>query len=304
MPASAQTASNVHRIGFLRAGRPPDTFITGLREGLRERGYIDGRDVIVEYRSTDGSLEQLPQLIDELVRLKVEVIIASAAPAALAIQKMTKTVPVVFVGVTDPVELGLVPGLARPGGNITGISITPGDLAGKRLELLKELVPTLRRVAVLWRPANASNPIQMRGVEAAARVLHLQIQSLPIAKAEDLEPAFKAAQGADALLQLDDPLLLTNRARITELAAQSRLRAMYGFREIAEAGGLISYGANLQDLYRRSATYVDKILKGAKPGDLPVEQPTKFDCVINMKTAKALGVTIPRSLLLRAELLE
>ena len=213
--------------------------------------------------------------------------------------------PIVFVGVTDPVGLGLVSSLARPGGNVTGISITPADLAGKRLELMKELVPGLARVAVLWRPANPSNPIQLREAEAGPpRTLRLQVQSLPVSSADDLESAFKAARGAAALLQLDDPLLLTHRARITDLAGKSRLPAIYGFREIAEAGGLMSYGANLQDLYRRSATYLDKIFKGTKPANLPVEQPTKFDFVINMKTAKALGVTIPSSLLLRAELIQ
>jgi putative ABC transport system substrate-binding protein len=302
--ASAQQADSVHRIGFVRAGRPPDTFIAGLQQGLREHGYIHGRNVIVEYRSTDGSLDALPTLIEELLRLKVDVILASAAPAAMASRNGTKSVPVVFVGVTDPVGLGLVSSLARPGGNLTGITITPDDLAGKRLELLKELVPGLKRLAVLWRPANPSNPIQLKGAEAAARALGIRIQSLPIASADDLENAFKLARGADALLQLDDPLLLTNRARIAELAGRSRLPAIYGFREIAEAGGLMSYGANLQDLYRRSATYMDKIFKGAKPADLPVEQPTKFDFVINVKTAKALGLTIPQGFLLRAELIQ
>jgi putative ABC transport system substrate-binding protein len=304
VPASAQQAEGIHRIGFVRAGRPPDTFITGLQQGLQERGYVYGRNVIVEYRSTEGSLDTLPALIEELLRLKVDVILASAAPAAVASHRATKSVPIVFVGVTDPVGLELVSSLARPGGNLTGISITPSDLAGKRLELLKEVVPGLKRLAVLWRPANPSNPIQLKGAEAAARTLGVQIQSLPISSADDLEAAFKAARGADALLQLDDPLLLGQRARIAELAAKSRLPAIYGFREIAEAGGLMSYGANLQDLYRRSATYMDKIFKGARPADLPVEQPTKFDFVINMKTAKALGMTIPPGLLLRAELLQ
>jgi putative ABC transport system substrate-binding protein len=303
-PAWAQRAGQVYRVGFIRAGKPPDTFIVGLREGLRERGYVDGQNVTIEYRYTDGSLDGLPKLVEELVRLNVDVILASASPPALAAQKVTKSVPVVFVGATDPVALGLVSSLARPGANITGISLTPADLAGKRLELLKELVPGLGRVAVLWRPENPSNPIQLRGVEDAARTLHVRIQALPIAGPGDLEAAFKAAQGADALLQLDDPLLLEQRARITELANKSRLRAMYGFREIVQAGGLMSYGANLEDLYRRSASYVDRILKGAKPADLPVEQPVKFDFVINLRTAKALGVTFPPALLLGAELLE
>ena len=245
----AQEVGKVYRIGFLRAGRPPDTFIAGFQQGLRERGYIEGKNVTIEYRFTDGSLDQLPRLVEELLQLKVD----------------------------------------------------PADLAGKRLELLKQLVPSARRVAVLWRPANPSNKVQLIGAEAAARTLGLQVQPLAISSPDDFESAFKAARGADILLQLDDPLLLAHRRRLAELATRSRLPAMHGFKETAEAGGLMSYGANLQDLYRRSATYVDKIFKGAKPGDLPVEQPIKFDFVITMRTAKALGLTIPPFLLSRAD---
>jgi putative ABC transport system substrate-binding protein len=299
LSAPAQQESKVYRIGFLRAGRPPETFVAGLRQGLRERGY--GQNVVIEYRFTDGSFDQLPSLVQDLVRLNVDVIIASAAPPAVAAQKVTKSVPIIFVGVDNPVAIGLVSSLARPGGNLTGLAGSAADLAEKRLELLRELVPKLRRVAVLWRPANPSGQIQLKGSEAATRAVGVQLQSLPISAPDDFEPAFKAAEGADGLLLLGDPLFTPHLARLAELAARSRLPAIYSFREFVESGGLMSYGANLPDLYRRSATYVDKIFKGAKPADLPVEQPTKFEFVINPKTAKALGLTIPPSLLLRAD---
>ena len=299
LSASAQQEGKVYRIGFLRVGRPPETFVAGLQQGLRERGY--GQNVVIEYRFTDGRLDELPRLVQELMRLNVDVIMASAAPPAVAAQKVTKSVPIIFVGVNGPVEIGLVSSLASPGSNITGLAISAADLAEKRLELLRELVPKLRRVAVLWRPANPGNQIQLKGAEAAARVVGVQLQPLPISGADDFEPAFRAARGADGLLQVDDSLFVAHRARLAELAARSRLPAIYGFREFVESGGLMSYGADLPDLYRRAATYVDKIFKGAKPADLPVEQPTKFEFVINRATAKALGLTIPRSLLLRAD---
>jgi putative ABC transport system substrate-binding protein len=300
LAAEAQQEGKVYKIGFLRAGRPPEPFVAGLRQGLRERGY--GQNVVIEYRFTDGSLDQLPSLVQEMVRLNVDVIIASGVPPALAAQKVTKSVPIIFVAVNDPVEVGLVSSLARPGGNITGLAGSAADLAEKRLELLREFVPKLRRVAVLWRPANPSGQIQLKRAEAAARVVGVQLQPLPpISGPDDFEPAFKAAGGADVLLLLGDPLFGTHIARLAELAARSRLPAIYGFREFVESGGLMSYGANLPDLYRRSATYVDKILKGAKPADLPVELPTKFELVINLKTAKARGLTIPQTILLRAD---
>jgi putative ABC transport system substrate-binding protein len=301
LAAGAQQAGKVYRIGFLRAGRPPSTFVEGFQQGLRERGYVDGQNVVIEYRFTEGSLDQLPQLAEELVRRNVNVILASAAPPAVAAQQVTSSVPIVFVGVIGPVELGLVQSLARPGGNITGLAISVADLAGKRLEFLREIVPTLRRVAVLWHPANPGNHVQMQVAEDAAQVLGVQLQRLPIQSPEDFEPSFKAAQGADGLLQLDDSLFVAHRTRLAELAARGRLPAIYGFREFVDAEGLMSYGAHLPDLYRRAATYVDKILKGAKPADLPVEQPMKYELVINMKTAKALGLTIPPVLLFRAD---
>jgi putative ABC transport system substrate-binding protein len=300
-PAHAQEhqAGKVYRIGFLRAGQPPKSWVEAFQQGLRERGY--GQNVVVEFRFTDGSVDQLPGLADELVRLKVDVIVASAAPPALAAKKATTSVPIVFVSVVDPVELGLIPSLGRPAGNITGLAISSADLAGKRLELLRELVPKLRRVAVLWDQANPTNPMQLKGAEIAARTLGMQLEPVPVRGPNDLDSGFKAVRGADGLLKADSPLFTMHRARIVRLAATSRVPAIYGYREMVEVGGLMSYGAHLGDLHKRAATYVDKILKGAKPADLPVEQPTKFELVINTRTAQSLGLAIPPSLLLRAD---
>jgi len=258
-------------------------------------------NVLVEYRSTDGSVDELPRLVAELVRLNVDVILASAAPAAFAARSTTTKVPIVFAGVYDPAEIGLVASMARPGGNATGLSQNSADLGGKRLELLKEFLPKLRRVAILWHPANLTNLPQKKGVEMAARTVGVDTKSVPVQDPSNFGSAFEDARGADALMQMDDPLLTTHRRQLAELALRSRLPTISGLREYVDAGGLMSYGADHPDLYRRSATYVDKILKGAKPADLPVEQPTKFELVINLKTAKALGLTIPPSLLLRAD---
>jgi len=299
--AQEQKAGKVYRIGFLRAGQPPKPWVEAFQQGLRERGYVDGQNVVVEFRFTDGSFNQLPRLAEELVRLKVDVILASAAPPALAAKKATTSVPIVFVNVFDPVELGLIPSLGRPGGNITGLATTSADLAGKRLELLRELVPKLRRVAVLWDPSNPTNPIQLKGVEVAARTLGLQLQPAPVQGPSDFDTAFKAARGANGLLLLDSPLVITHRARLAGLAATGRLPAISGLRDFVEVGGLMSYGVDFPDSFRRAATYVDKILRGAKPADLPVEQPTKFELVINLKTAKTLGLAMPPSLLVRAD---
>jgi putative ABC transport system substrate-binding protein len=299
--SEAQKAGKVYRIGFLRAGQPPKPWVEAFLQGLRERGYVDGQNVVVEFRFTDGSFDQLPRLAEELVRLKVNVILASAAPSALAAKKATTSVPIVFVNVFDPVELGLIPGLGRPGGNITGLASTSADLAGKRLELLRGLVPKLRRVAVLWDPSNPTNPIQLKGAEVAARTLGLPLRPAPIRGPSDFDAAFKAARGANGLLVLDSPLVITHRARLAGLAATSRLPAISGLRDFVEVGGLISYGVDFPDSYRRAATYVDKILKGAKPTDLPVEQPTKFEFVINLKAAKQIGLTIPPNVLARAD---
>jgi len=297
----AQQAGKVYRIGFLRGGPPPESYLDAFQQGLRERGYVYGQNVVVELRTTDGSVDQLPQLAEELLRSKVDVILASAGPAALAAKKATTSVPIVFVGVVDPIGVGLVPSLGRPGGNITGLATNSEDFAGKRLELLKAIVPSLKRVAVLWHPANLTNPIQLKGAQVAARTLGVRLEPVSIQGPNDFESAGKAVRGADGLLFLESPLFTTHRARLAELAGKSRLPAIYGQREYVEVGGLMSYGPQFYDLYRRAALHVDKILKGAKPANLPVEQPTKFEFVINLKSAKALGLTIPPSLLARAD---
>jgi putative ABC transport system substrate-binding protein len=302
-PAQAQgpQPGKIYRIGFLRAGHPPPAYPEGFQQGLMEGGYVDGQNVVVELRATDGSVDQLPMLAEELLRAKVDIILASAGPAALVVRNATTSVPVVFVGVTDPVGLGLVPSLARPGGNLTGLATTSGDFAGKRLELLKAIVPKLKRVAVLWHPANPTNPIQLKGAQAAARTLGVNLQPVPLQGPDDFDSAAKAVRGADGLLMLESPLFTTYRAQLAELASKARVPAIYGQKEYVEAGGLMSYGTHYYDLYRRAGSYVERILKGAKPAELPVEQPAKFEFVINLRTAKALGLTIPSSLLLRAD---
>jgi putative ABC transport system substrate-binding protein len=297
--AAHAQAGKVHRIGFLRDGQPPQSYVEAFQQGLREGGYVDGRNVVIEFRI--GSLDQLPQLAEELVRLKVDVIVASPGSAALAAKKATTVVPIVFANVNYPIEIGLVSSLTRPGGNITGTSFNAAELAGKRLELLKELVPTLRRVAVLSHPPYHTYTVQLKEAEIAAHTLGLEVEPMPVRSLNDFDAAFKAMRGADGLLQLDMPFFTTHRARVAELVHRSRLPAIFGYRPMVEAGGLMSYGPDIPDVHRRAATYVAKILKGAKPGDLPVEQPTKFEFVINSKTAKRLGLTIPPSLLLRAD---
>jgi len=298
--AQEQQVGKVYRIGFLRAGPPPRAWVEAFQQGLRERGYVDGRNLFIEYRLTDGSPDQLPRLADELVRLKVDVIVASGAPPAMAAKRATTSVPIVFTSVSYPVEIGLITNLARPEGNVTGLANTSADLGGKRLELLRELVPKMRRVAVLMDPSNPTNPLQLKEAQVAARALGLQVQPVPFRGPSDFDATAQAMRGADGLLLFDSVLITTHRARLAELAISSRLPAI-SIRDFAEVGGLMSYSAYLPDVYRRTATYVDKILKGAKPADLPVEQPTKFELVITIRTAKALGLTIPRSLLLRAD---
>jgi putative tryptophan/tyrosine transport system substrate-binding protein len=301
LAADAQPAGKVYRIGFLRAGHPPTAWVEAFQQGLRERGYVNGQHVVVEYRVTDGSLDPLPPLAEELVRLKVDVLLASSSPSAVAAKNVTTSVPIVFVNVFDPVEIGLVPSLAHPGGNITGIAATSPELAGKRLELLRELVPQLRRVAVLSHPATPSHLKQLQGAEDAARALGMEMQLVPVRAPEDFDVAFQAVRGTDGLLLLESSFFTTHRARLVSLAAASRLPAMFGVREFVDAGGLMSYGVHYPDLYRCAATYVDKILKGATPADLPVEQPMKFELVLNLKTAKALGITMPPLLLFQAD---
>jgi putative tryptophan/tyrosine transport system substrate-binding protein len=299
LAAEAQQAGKVYRIGFLRAGEPPRLWIEEFRQGLRELGYVEGQNLIIEFRI--GTLDQLPQLAEELVRSKVDVILASASSAGIAAKNATTTVPIVFTSLSHPVEIGLVKSLARPGGNITGLTFNAAAHAGKRLQLLRELVPTLRHVAVLTHPGHPTDPVQRKEMEEAARALGLQLTAAAVRGPEDFEAAFKAVGRAAGLVHIDTPLFVTHRARLAELAAKSRLPAIWGNRTIVEAGGLMSYGVYIPALFRRAAVYVDRVLKGTKPADLPVEQPTKFELVINMKTARALGLTIPPSLLLRAD---
>jgi len=302
--APARAAGKVYRIGFLRAGPPLKGYLDGFQQGLRERGYVYGENVVVEIRATDGSVDQLPQFAEELVRMKVDVILASAASAAQAAGRATASIPIVFVGVFEPVGLGLVPSLARPGGNITGLATTATtaeDLAGKRLELLGAIVPRVKRVAVFWHPANPTNSIQLKGAQVAARTLGVRLEPVSVQEPNDFDSIGKTVHGTDGLLFLESPFFTTHRARLAQLAAKRRLPAIYGQREYVEAGGLMSYGTDFHDLFRHAGRYVDKILKGAKPAELPVEQPTKFELVINLKTAKALGLTIPPSVLGRAD---
>jgi putative ABC transport system substrate-binding protein len=299
LAAEAQQPGKVYRIGFLRAGEPLKLWLDEFREGLRELGYIEGQNVVIELRI--GTLDELPRLAEDLVRSKVDVIVASASSAGIAAKKATTSIPIVFTSVSHPVEIGLIKSLARPGGNITGVTVNAGATIGKRLELLRELVPTLRQVAVLTHPMHPTDSVQRKEIEEAARTLGLQLKPVAVRGPEDFEAAFKAVSGAGGLINIDTPLFATYRTQFVELTAKSRLPAVWANRTVVDAGGLMSYGTYIPALFRRAAIYVDKVLKGAKPGDLPVEQPTKFELVINLKAARALGLTIPASLLLRAD---
>jgi len=305
LTAEAQQAAKAPRIGILEAS--PAVARSYLWEafgqGLVDLGYVEGRNITIERRYAEGKWERLPDLAADLVRLKVDVIVAAPTPAIHAAKQATRTIPIVMAISGDPVGTGLVASVARPGGNITGLSIMTSELVGKQLALLKEVVPNVSRVAVLWNPANPLGTPQLREAKAAAPALAVQLQVLPVRAPSEFESAFAAMTRAraGALLVLPDAMFGVNRPQLADLAAKSRLPAMYGLRELVEAGGLMAYGPHYADVFRRAATYVDKILKGAKPGDLPVEQPTKFELVINLKTAKALGLTIPPSLLQRAD---
>jgi putative ABC transport system substrate-binding protein len=304
--AEAQQATKVHRIGRLSSGSPtePNPALEAFRQGLRELGYSEGQNIVIECRYAEGRDDRLADLAAELVRLKMDVIVAGGSPAIRAAQHATHTIPIVMAAPPDAVAEGFVASLARPGGNITGLSWLGAELPGKRLELLKETVPQLSRLAVLANPANPAHEPLMHNVTGAARALGLQLQVIELRRPEELDTAFAAMarEGADALLVLEEPLLLTGLGRqIADLAATHRLPAMYNWKMSVDAGGLMSYGPSLPDIHRHAAVYVDKMLKGAKPADLPVEQPTKFELVINLKAAKALGLTIPPSILFQAD---
>jgi putative ABC transport system substrate-binding protein len=306
LAAEAQQAAKIFRIGYL-ATNPTPHFQEAFRQGLRDLGYVEGRNLVIEDRDAEGKPERLPALAAELVALKVDVIVAPASTlAALAAKQATRALPVVFIGTADPVTSGLVTSLARPGGNVTGLSNLAPELVGKWLELLKRAVPGVSRVAALWQPGALGERTEkgtLTRAEVAARGLGVRLQFVEARGPEDFDRAFSDMTGAraGALTVLTSSMFFGERRRLVDLAAKHRLPAVYQWREFVDAGGLMSYGPNRPDWYRRAATYVDKILKGAKPADLPVEQPTKFELVINLKTAKALGLTIPQSLLQRAD---
>jgi putative tryptophan/tyrosine transport system substrate-binding protein len=307
LAAGAQQAAKVPRIGFLSAATsgvssPP---LDAFRQGLRELGWVEGQNITIEYRFAEGKSDRLPDLAAELARLKVDIIVAEATQGVAAAKNATEMIPIVMIsGSADPVGLGFIASLARPGGNVTGLSysVSP-EIAGKGLELLKEIVPNVRRVAILSNPASAVQPLFIRDVNGAARSLGVQLQHLEVRGPNEFEGAFAAMakERVGALLVVADAVFIFHRTRLADLVARSRLPAVYGARASVEAGGLMSYGPSVRDSFWRSATFVDKILKGVKPGDLPVEQPMKFELVINLKAAEALGVRIPRSLLQRAD---
>jgi putative ABC transport system substrate-binding protein len=305
--AEAQQAAKIARIGWL--GNSPSA-LPHLREaflqGLRDLGYVEGRNVVIEYRYAEGKPERFPALAAELVALKVDVIVAPNTPPALAAKQATRTIPIVFLFSVDPVTDGLVTSLARPGGNVTGLSNLAPELVGKRLELLTQAVPGVTRVAVLWQPGGVPERTEkdiLTRAEVAGRALGVRLQFVEARGPADIDRAFSdmTRERAGALTALGSPMFTSERRRLVDLAAKHRLPAVYGRREYVDAGGLMSYAPDFADLSRRAATYVDKILKGAKPGDLPAEQPTKFELVFNLKTAKALGLTIPQSVLARAD---
>jgi putative ABC transport system substrate-binding protein len=299
----AQPASKVPRVGFLHPGAPPNSSADVFTRSLRELGYVEGRSIAIEFRWAEGRLERLPGLAAELVRLKVDVIVVGSTPAIRAVAQATKTIPVVMTVVADPVASGFVTSLARPGGNLTGLTLISPELSGKRIELLREAAPRLTRLAVLWNPSNPSHGETLKESETRARTLGLRTMPVEVRRAEDIDRAFTtiARERASALFVLDDVLLFEERQLIAELALRNRLPTVFGISGFAEAGGLMAYGARQSDLYRRAALFVDRILKGAKPANLPIEQPTSFELVINLKTAKTLGLTIPDALRLRAD---
>jgi putative ABC transport system substrate-binding protein len=301
--AEAQQGKKIARIGFLTTGGAENPSTLYFRQGLRELAYIEGKNVLVEYRYAEGGSQQLSEFAEELVRLKVDVIVTSATEPSLIAQRATRTIPIVMGGGGDPVGAGLVDSLARPGGNITGVTSISSDLSGKRLELLKEAFPKMSPVAVLWLPTATGNKQQMKETEAAADSLRLPLQPAAVERPNDFESAFSAIirGSARSLIVLSSPMFASHRSRIADLAAKSRLPAIYPDSNYVEAGGLMSYGPNLSEQYRRVVVYVDKILKGAKPADLPVERPMKFELVINLKTAKQIGLTIPPNVLARAD---
>ena len=305
LAAQAQQTGNVYRIGFLgnSTAALEANLVGPFREELRDLGYVEGRNVLIEYRWAEGKYDRFPALIGELLALKVAVIVTAGTPATLAVKKATTSVPLVMLAVGDPVGTGIVPSLSHPGGNITGLTAISTEMDAKRLELLREVVPSVSYIALLW---NAGSPLQVlaeKQVQAAAQVLRMRVLSLGVKTEEEIKSALAvmARERPDALLVLADRLLLHHRALIMDFATRHRLPGVHAYRELVEAGGLMSFGPSYADMHKRAAYFVDRILKGAKPGDLPVERPLTFELVINLKTARALGLTIPQSLLQRAD---
>ena len=305
LAAQAQQTGNVYRIGFLgnSTAALEANLVGPFREGLRDLGYVEGRNVLIEYRWAEGKYDRFPALIGELLALKVAVIVTAGTPATLAVKKATTSVPLVMTAVGDPVGTGIVPSLNHPGGNITGLTAISTEMDAKRLELLREVVPSVSYIALLW---NAASPLQVlaeKQVQAAAQVLRMRVLSLGVKTEEEIKSALAvmARERPDALLVLADRLLLHHRALIMDFATRHRLPGVHAYRELVEAGGLMSFGPSYADMHKRAAYFVDRILKGAKPGDLPVERPRTFELVINLKTARALGLTIPQSLLQPAD---
>jgi len=306
LAVGAQPAARVYRIGYLGISPPNPTTASvedAFLQGLRDHGYVEGKNLVIERRYAEGKVERLPDLAAELLRLNVELIVAPTTPAARAAKQVTTTTPIVTVMAGDPVAVGLVSSLARPGGNVTGLTGQASDWSGKQLQFLKEVVPDAARVGVLWNPTNPMFLPIFREFERAASALQIQIRSFEVRNTGDLDQTFSTVtrDRPDALVVFDDPVTFVNRRRIIDFAARTRLPANYASKWYVDDGGLMAYSPNLADLFRRSGTYIDKILKGAKPADLPVEQPTKFALVINLKTAKALGITIPPAVLARAD---
>jgi putative tryptophan/tyrosine transport system substrate-binding protein len=301
--ADAQPPATVPRIGYLSADSPASPAVEAFRQGLRELGWVEGQNIVIEWRHTEGKFDRFPALAAEFVRLRVDVIVSTAGVSIPVLKHATQTIPIVMLNVSDPVQSGLVASLARPGGNITGVANMTHELNQKRLELLKETVPSITRMAVLWDPSRPTHVQGLKDLEAVAQSMGVELQPLEVRSPDDLESAFVAMrQGhADALLVFGSALHSRHRRRIADLALQGRLPTIYEYRELAEVGGLMTYGPNVREMIRRAAYYVDKILKGAKPEDLPVERPMKFELIINLKTAQALGITIPPHLLVLAD---
>ncbi|OFZ84212.1 MAG: hypothetical protein A2W21_01385 [Betaproteobacteria bacterium RBG_16_66_20] len=303
--ARAQQSVKIFRIGLLSPFSPSAAaaWHEAFRQGLRDLGWVEGKNIGIEYRFAEGRNDRIPDLAADVVRLKVDIIVADTTSSALAAKKATRAIPIVVASGGDTVASGLVDSLARPGGNVTGLDQISPELGGKRLQLLKEITPKLSRVGVLWNPQSQASALNWKELQRPARQLGIQLHSMEVRSAGGLDKAFEGATRSriDAVAIMPDPVFVTNLERIAELAAQHRLPSIFHLGEFAYAGGLLAFGPDRADLFRRAATYVDKIFKGAKPGELPVEQPTKFELVINMKTAKALGVAIPRTVLLRAD---